>query len=208
MIRQNGNSWQENVQAMKGQKPYLIEVYLGGAMPNYTRALQNKGFDPVTKTFPVRVGEVLDIVWQNNGGITGSFDSHPMHIHGEHAWDLGSGNGTYNATENEKRWLSRTPARRDTTVLYRYTPKGVPHTTAGWRAWRIRVTDDNVGAWMMHCHVAQHTVMGMATVWVFGDADSILKKFPSTPYVSGYLDYGSSAYGSDAHDPFVNHFFT
>lgn len=131
-----------------------------------------------------------------------------MHIHGQHVWDLGGGNGTYNATRNEKHFEDFTPVLRDTTILYRYAVKGVPHTTAGWRGWRIRVTEENIGAWMMHCHVAQHAVMGMATVWVFGDADDILTKFPTLPFTQGYLDYGGSAYGNESVQPVVNHYFT
>lgn len=130
-----------------------------------------------------------------------------MHIHGQHFWDLGSGNGTYDAQQNEEHFKTFTPVRRDTTVLYRYATKGVPHTTAGWRAWRIRVTEENVGAWMMHCHLAQHAVMGMTTVWVFGDAPAILAKFPMLPFTQGYLQYGGSAYGSDTNHPVVNHHF-
>ncbi len=72
-------------------------------------------------------------------------------------------NGTYNATANEAKFEKYTPARRDTTMLYRYAVSGLPETTAGWRAWRIRVTEDDVGAWMMHCHVLQHMIMGKIT---------------------------------------------
>ncbi|KAL2678514.1 Multicopper oxidase aurL2 [[Neocosmospora] mangrovei] len=204
---QNGLPWKESVQAAQNQVPYLINVYNTGRTPNYTLALEHNGFDPETKAFPAKVGEVLDIVWENNNGPTGGWDFHPMHIHGQHFWDLGSGNGTYDAERNEEHFKDFTPVRRDTTILYRYATKGVPHTTAGWRAWRIRVTEENVGAWMMHCHVAQHAVMGMATVWVFGDAPAILSKFPTLPFTQGYLQYGGSAYGNDTNDPVVNHYF-
>ncbi|KAF2225409.1 Cupredoxin [Elsinoe ampelina] len=205
---QNGDSWKENVQALSPRPPYLVDVFTTGTVPNYTAAIANKGLDPVTNTWPAMVGEVLDIVWLSNSGPTGGFDFHPMHIHGEHIYDLGSGNGTYNAAENEKRFKNFTPAKRDTTVLYRYTVKGEkPFTTAGWRAWRIRITEENVGAWMAHCHVAQHAVMGMNTVWVYGDAKALLTKFPSVPYIQGYLDFGGSAFGKEGQPPVVNHHF-
>ncbi|PNS18161.1 Iron transport multicopper oxidase [Sphaceloma murrayae] len=204
---QNNVSWKENVED-DTRTPYLINVLTTGQSPNYTLALANNGHDPTTNTYPARVGEVLDIVWLSNSGPTGGFDFHPMHIHGEHAWDLGSGNGTYDAVENEKRFANFTPAKRDTTVLYRYAVRGPrPFTTMGWRAWRIRVTEQNVGAWMMHCHVAQHAVMGMNTVWVFGDAEEILTRFPRAPFVQGYLEFGGSAYGNGDRDPVVNHYF-
>ncbi|PHH69088.1 hypothetical protein CDD82_88 [Ophiocordyceps australis] len=204
---QNGFAWKEDVQAAANQVPYLISAYQSGQMPNYSLALEHGGFDPESKTFPARVGEVIDIVWQNNGGVTGNFDIHPMHIHGEHAYDLGSGNGTYNAAENDARFGDFIPARRDTTILYRYTKRGVPETTAGWRAWRIRITEDNIGAWMMHCHIAQHSAMGMNTVWVFGERDDIVNKFPELPYTQGYTEFGGSAYGNRNRDPVVNRYF-
>ncbi|KAM0231823.1 hypothetical protein ACHAP5_010923 [Fusarium lateritium] len=205
---QNGLPWKESVQAEHNQVPYLIQVYETGKTPNYTLALEHGGFDPEMKAFPAKVGEVLDIVWENNNGLTGGWDFHPMHVHGYHVYDLGSGNGTYDAQKNEAHFKDYTPVLRDTTNLYRYAVKGVPHHTAGWRAWRIRITEDNIGAWMMHCHVTQHHVMGMATVWVFGDAEDIRGKFPAAPYSQGYLNYGGSAYGSEDTEPVVNHYYT
>lgn len=201
---QNGQAWQENVQASPGHAPYLISFYNkdDNRAPNHTRALANGGFDPVSRTFTAIPGEVLDIVWESNSGPSGGFDFHPMHVHGEHVYDLGAGNGTYDPWKNEKRFNRGrfVPARRDTSILHRYTEKGHTNTTAGWRAWRIRVTEDNIGAWMMHCHVAQHAVMGMNTVWAFGERDDILEKLGDPPYVKGYLEYGGSAYGDPDED--------
>ena len=68
------------------------------------------------------------------------------------------------------------------------------------RAWRIRVT--NPGVWMYHCHILQHMVMGMQTVWVFGNASEIVGGVGS-PYVQGYLEFGGSAYGNGTYDPVV-----
>ncbi|KAI2606758.1 putative multicopper oxidase [Hypoxylon sp. NC1633] len=204
---QNNLSWTE-VEAQKLRyAPYLIQAYVEGKTPDYDEALKNNGWDPGTSAFPALVGEVLDIVWQSNSGPTGGFEYHPMHGHGEHYWDLGGGNGTYDAAANEERFKNYTPMKRDTTMLHRYTSKGQSYTTAGWRAWRIRVTEDNVGAWMMHCHILQHMIMGMQTVWVFGDALSILREIPP-PYISGYLDYGGDAYGNETYDPLVLEYYT
>lgn len=44
----------------------------------------------------------------------------------------------------------------------------------------------------------------MQTVWVFGNASSILAQFPKEPYVNGYLEFGGDAYGNDTYDPLVN----
>lgn len=55
---------------------------------------------------------------------------------------------------------------------------------------------------MMHCHILQHMIMGMQTVWVFGNESQIFERFPEEPYVQGYLKYGGSAYGNNTYDPF------
>ncbi|OTA98175.1 putative multicopper oxidase [Hypoxylon sp. CI-4A] len=204
---QNELSWTEVEAQQLNYKPYLIEAYIDGKTPDYDAALNNSGWDPETRAFPALVGEVLDIVWQSNSGSSGLFDFHPMHAHGEHYWDLGEGNGTYDAAANEEHFKNYTPMRRDTTMLHKYRADGDENVTAGWRAWRIRVTEENVGAWMMHCHILHHMIMGMQTVWVFGDALSIIQEIPP-PYVSGYLEYGGNAYGNETYDPLVLEYYT
>jgi len=94
---------------------------------------------------------------------------------------------------------------RDTTMLYRYATSGVKNTTAGWRAWRIKY--DEAGAFLLHCHILQHHIMGMATAWVIGNATELQAVWPTPPYVDGYLAFGGSAYGNETYNPLVNHFF-
>lgn len=53
--------------------------------------MENGGWDPYSNAFPALPGEVLDIVWLSNSGPTGGWDFHPMHAHGKHYFDLGSG---------------------------------------------------------------------------------------------------------------------
>ncbi|KAL8351510.1 hypothetical protein RB598_006338 [Gaeumannomyces tritici] len=202
----NSLAWQESALADDtGYVPLLVRLYVTGETPDYGAARANQDWDPETKAFPALVGETLDIVWLSNSGPTGGWDAHPMHMHGERYWDLGSGNGTYDAAANEAARFGGgyTPARRDTTMLYRYAAKGGVHMTAGWRAWRVRVTEESVGAWVLHCHVLMHMVMGMQTVWVFGNTSQILTRFPQQPYIAGYLDFGGSVYGNGTSDPVV-----
>ncbi|CAJ2512777.1 Uu.00g008960.m01.CDS01 [Anthostomella pinea] len=195
----NGLGWDEEAQEKDKSAPYLITAYNEEKTPDYDAALKNKGWDPETRAFPARVGEVLEIVWQSNSGPTGGLDLHPMHAHGQHYWDLGAGSGEYDAKKNDKKLDGYIPMRRDTTMLHRYEEKTKPNTVNGWRAWRIRVTKENVGAWPMHCHVLPHMIMRMQTVWVFGDASEVtasLHKIPQS-YLQGYLEPGGSAYGKD-----------
>ncbi|KXX78808.1 hypothetical protein MMYC01_200954 [Madurella mycetomatis] len=59
-------------------KPVLIDIYERGAaaLPNYEAVLANNGWDPATKTFPAKLGEVIEIVFQITGsGGPSSYDA-------------------------------------------------------------------------------------------------------------------------------------
>ncbi|KAJ5701598.1 hypothetical protein N7488_009146 [Penicillium malachiteum] len=186
---------------------YLVDIYTGklNTEETYQRAIsKGHGFDNITRTFPAQVGEVLEIVWQNEGTFTnGGLDVHPFHAHGRHFYDIGGGDGKYNATANEERLKSSRPIQRDISMLYRYRNETDPLAPSGWRAWRIKVTD--AGVWMYHCHSLQHMIMGMQTVFIFGDRNEVIAQ--SAPVDVGYLTYGGSAYGNSTHSPVVRHFF-
>jgi L-ascorbate oxidase len=200
---QNGYDW---VQSFP-QSPYLVDIYTGMLDTDgvYRRAIsQGHGFDNITRTFPAQIGEVLEIVWQNQGTFSnGGLDARPFHAHGRHFYDIGGGDGEYNATANEERLKSSGPVQRDTSMLYRYREKTTPLAPSGWRAWRVRVTE--AGVWMFHCHVLQHMVMGMQTVFIFGNRNDVMAQ--SDPVDAGYLTYGGSAYGNTTHSPVVRHYF-
>ncbi|KAL6711560.1 hypothetical protein ACN47E_004494 [Coniothyrium glycines] len=206
----NGLNWTEDSITTEhaNTPPYLVDIYKNGpaAMPNYTAALENNGWDPYTLTWPAKLGEVLEIILVNTGSIVngnGGFDYHPFHIHGSHYYDCGSGNGTYDPDANEEKLKNYSPVLRDTTNLYRYREKGVAGDDEGWRCWRLRV--DSPGCWMMHCHVLQHMIMGMQSVWIMGDYEDIVK----IPYsgAEGYLEFGGNAYGGQDITPSVWHEF-
>lgn len=186
--------------------PYLVDIYKNGpaAMPNYTAALENGGWDPHTLAWPAKIGEVLEIILENTGSLVnnnGGVDFHPFHMHGGHYYDCGSGNGSYDAVANEARLKDYSPVLRDTTNLYRYGAKGSPGQPAGWRCWRLGVQD--AGCWMLHCHILQHMIMGMQSVWVMGEYEEIAR----IPYsgAKGYLDFGGTAYGGEDISPIVWH---
>ncbi|CEL08619.1 hypothetical protein ASPCAL11767 [Aspergillus calidoustus] len=199
---QNGYDW---VQSFP-KSPYLVDIYTHklNVEETYHRALtRGNGFDNITRTFPAKIGEVLEIVWQNRGTVNnGGLDAHPFHAHGRHYYDIGGGDGLYNATANEERLKDTHPIQRDTSVLYRYRKNTEVLAPSGWRAWRIRV--ENAGVWMYHCHVLQHMVMGMQTVFTFGDREDVIEQSGSVD--EGYLVYGGSAYGNGERDPLVQHF--
>lgn len=159
--RLNNLSWTEAT----ARTPLMVDIYERGqaAVPDFDAAVANDGWDPATKAFPARLGEVLEIVFQNTGSLAnggGGVDVHPFHAHGEHYFDVGGGDGSYDAEANEASIVAAgyEPVKRDTTMLYRYVTNAGAGVPAGWRAWRIRV--DDPGVWMIHCHTLQHMVMG------------------------------------------------
>ncbi|PYI00886.1 putative multi-copper oxidase [Aspergillus sclerotiicarbonarius CBS 121057] len=219
----NNHTWTELDEHEKGSSPldthltanppYLVNIYLHGeqAIPDYNTAVHDHGGrDPKLNVYAAKVGEIIDIIFINEpNGLAGGFDAHPFHIHGSHIWDLGSGPGMYNATENETKLKGYRPITRDTSLLYKYTNGddaglGVENTAQGWRAWRLRV--DNPGVWMIHCHNVFHMIMGMQSIWVMGNATEITRDV-GPALVEGYLDFGGNAYGNDSFDPLVNHYF-
>lgn len=205
--------------------PYLVALYENktNVLPNYTYALEHGGFDKRVRAFPGKLGEVLDIVIQVRGlNVTSAPDVHPFHIHGRHVWNLGSGNGSYpgkHANEKRLRKAGITPVLRDSTMLFRPWLNAPRHAPAGWRAWRLKVSEP--GAWLLHCHTLAHMIMvsgilllnnawliqmqGMQSVWVFGDEADILKV--PKPMVEGYLSYGGGAYGNTTHVPCAVHHY-
>lgn len=102
LYRMNNYTWNEETP----KEPYLVSLYKndGEEFPSLDRALQHEGIDPVTDAFPAEIGEVLEIVVQGTGSTGGTRETHPWHAHGSHYWDLGSGDGIYNATANEEKW--------------------------------------------------------------------------------------------------------
>ena len=94
--RLSGDQWNEStIYDTPGDRPYLIDIYEKGpdAIPNYQSALANHGWDPVTYTWPAKIGEVLEIIWVNTGSLVdnnGGVDYHPFHAHGGHYYDIGS----------------------------------------------------------------------------------------------------------------------
>ncbi|KAJ3157608.1 hypothetical protein HDU86_003260 [Geranomyces michiganensis] len=136
-----------------------------------------KDLPAASKPVPIERGRVVDIVLQSNvGTLNGVCEEHPFHLHGHSFWDLGGGNGTWNP--GIKVNVDRA-VLRDTVTVYPYRsayfqtplPAG---SSCGWR--RIRFVADNPGAWMLHCHIVAHLVMGMAESFIVGE-----KQIPPLP---------------------------
>lgn len=74
---------------------------------------------------------------------------HPFHIHGHDFFVLGSGQGTYSASQFSTLNF-KNPVRRDVATL----------PASGWLV--IAFQTDNPGAWLLHCHIAWHVSEGLS----------------------------------------------
>ncbi|KAI8711484.1 hypothetical protein NCS52_01412000 [Fusarium sp. LHS14.1] len=119
----------------------------------------SSGWDANT-TIHLPINSTIDIIMRISSK---SMDTmgHPIHLHGHKFWLLGFGVGDFlytDVTDAPKDLINlEDPPYRDTI--------GLP--SQGWIA--LRYVTDNPGAWMLHCHLQWHAVVGMAVVLVEGE---------------------------------------
>jgi len=139
-----------------------VETGTGGAQNSSPSAIQvwtSLPDQPETETFPVvgthvvkiALGEVVEVVLQNNPA--SSFNSageprltqeeHPFHLHGQHFWHLGVVSGKYPGPEAASSQLNtKNPPFRDTATM-------LPNS---YLVFRFKA--ENPGTWILHCHVS------------------------------------------------------
>ncbi|KAB8230045.1 multicopper oxidase-domain-containing protein [Aspergillus alliaceus] len=78
--------------------------------------------------------------------------AHPIHFHGHDFWILAQRNTSWDGTSTS--FQLKNPVRRDTAVLPAH----------GYLALAFQL--DNPGAWLVHCHIAWHSSMGLALEFV------------------------------------------
>lgn len=123
----------------------------------------NDGFDASTRSYPIRLGEIVDIYIHNVAGTSGLLEAHPWHFHGEHPYHIATGllvnstNGTLRMSSAE--YSPAAPTRRDTVVTFpgvgatylNHTEKLANQTIGGYVQLRLNATVP--GAWIVHCHL-------------------------------------------------------
>jgi hypothetical protein len=127
---------------------YSARVVDPGGQPGRTLGVLKEAIVSIEK------GEVIEFVLQNALALNGAAEYHPWHIHGHSFWVVGQGQGTFNPATDVATYNLKNPVLRDTVSLQ---PRG-------WVA--VRFLADNPGAWMFHCHILSHQIMGMAFVMV------------------------------------------
>mmetsp|Transcript_1948 Transcript_1948/g.2989 ORF Transcript_1948/g.2989 Transcript_1948/m.2989 type:complete len:508 (-) Transcript_1948:218-1741(-) len=93
--------------------------------------------------------EVVELVFQNTRALNNVSELHSWHSHGHSVWVVGTGIGIFDPVKDVQNFNLVNPLLRDTFDMY----------PLGWTA--IRLVANNPGAWLFHCHINAHVVMGM-----------------------------------------------
>ncbi|KAG0147834.1 hypothetical protein CROQUDRAFT_90966 [Cronartium quercuum f. sp. fusiforme G11] len=178
----NGVAYAESSQLV----PYLVAAYQKNTElhPDYKAAAQNHGFDPKTTTFPIQYGEVVEMVVLNRASSAGTTEAHPWHFHGQSPYYIASGTGEFTRQALRQALAKRKgkPYQRDTQVIFsgrgatwKQPTSLIPAGTAsGWFLMRMQAT--HVGAFLLHCHIGLHMMMGMGATLLIG-----LEHLPKIP---------------------------
>ncbi|MBW0519143.1 hypothetical protein O181_058858 [Austropuccinia psidii MF-1] len=154
--------------------PFLVRAYTTGLKPNYTDAFQNNGFDSSLKAYPIKLGEVIEFVIINLSSTVNVSEAHPWHFHGQKFSVIAQGFGEFNEAslrKAESRHRGRS-IKRDTHIVLagkngRYFDGPLQSgTQAGWTV--VRLKAQTPGAFLVHCHLQVHAIMGMGLVLLIG----------------------------------------
>ncbi|KAJ5180258.1 hypothetical protein N7492_003468 [Penicillium capsulatum] len=160
-------------------------------------------YDSQQHVYTFKKGDVIDIILENwsadDEWTTAASDTHPMHLHGAHFFDLGYGLGEW----SPKAKYNGYPLKRDTSMLYSSGCEGGDgkgegeYYSSGWRHIRFKV--ESLGVWMLHCHTLGHMLSGMATNFAFGTPDEI-RDLPKPDVVGWDADKPQNLYSKlDTH---------
>ncbi|KAL9543055.1 hypothetical protein MBANPS3_008298 [Mucor bainieri] len=118
------------------------------------------GFSLAHQTYPLGLGEIVDLVFQNVQLPTGNCVLHPWHTHGHSHYLLAEGPGDYIHETDKDIHTYPNPVYRDVSIVY---PRSVNGTeNCGWT--KVRLFTDNPGVWPVHCHITAHMLQGKMVV--------------------------------------------
>ncbi|KAH7429619.1 hypothetical protein KP509_09G059000 [Ceratopteris richardii] len=120
-----------------------------------------------TKVKVLEYGANVQLVLQDTGTLF--FESHPMHLHGQNFYVVGTGSGTYDPSTAPSTFNLDNPPFLNTVSV----PFG------GWTAIRFKAT--NPGVWFLHCHIDIHPSLGMAMAFIVKDGSKPYQKLPRPP---------------------------
>lgn len=143
------------------QVPLLVGMYNGQVVVDDAAearaAAQGNYFDATTGAYLLEVGDVVEIVLQNQVGTNGVV-IHPFHMHGGDFWDMGGSDGSFSEEAYAELLQTVDPVRRDTTLLSALpASRSASGTPQGWRVWRWEAKAK--GAWMLHWYFSSKLVL-------------------------------------------------
>lgn len=148
-----------------GQPPLLFN-FTGENLPGFL-LFPNRA----TEVRVVEYNTSLEIVFQGTNLL--ARENHPMHLHGFSFYVVGTGFGNFDKDKDPLNYNLVDPPYQNTV--------GVPRS--GWAAIRFRA--QNPGVWFMHCHLDQHLIWGMDTVFIVkngnGAGECMLPPPPDMP---------------------------
>eukprot|EP00253_Pinus_taeda_P000936 PITA_00936 len=107
---------------------------------------------PATKVKVLKYNATVQLVFQSTNIFVA--ENHPMHLHGYNFYVIGEGFGNYNPATDPLKFNLVDPPLRNTVIA----------PVSGWVA--IRFKADNPGVWFLHCHLDDHLVWGLNTVFI------------------------------------------
>ncbi|KAA1107916.1 hypothetical protein PGTUg99_009871 [Puccinia graminis f. sp. tritici] len=187
----------------KRKLPVLVQAYTDGLRPDYEAASKNNGYDPKLDAYPVKLGEVIEFVIVNIASTVNVSEAHPWHLHGQKFYVIGQGYGEFNEESYEKinkdnHRRNKRSIERDTQVVFagkngKYFKGPMPSGShVGWLV--IRLVAKTPGAFLIHCHLQVHAIMGMTMVMLVG-----IENLPPLP--KGFLKSYTSPHGLRVKEP-------
>ncbi|RLN53384.1 hypothetical protein BBJ29_009020 [Phytophthora kernoviae] len=119
-------------------------------------------------------------------------DQHPIHLHAHSPWIVGSGHASRKAILDNNLTALRLndPMQHDVfTVPECLTDNNGTCTDLGYVVFRL--TADNPGVWIMHCHIDWHFVLGLAVLFV--EAEDVLHELGLAEFSSNMLSVCNGA---------------
>ncbi|KNZ59038.1 L-ascorbate oxidase [Puccinia sorghi] len=190
----------------KHRVPLLVQAYTHGLKPDYEAASRNNGYDAKLDAYPVKLGEVIEFVIVNTASTVNVSEAHPWHLHGQKFYVIGQGYGEFNEESYQKvnkdnHLKNKRSIERDTQIVLagkngKYFKGPMPSGShVGWLV--IRLVAKTPGAFLVHCHLQVHAIMGMTLVMLVG-----IENLPPLP--QGFLEEYTNPGGSRVKQP-VSH---
>lgn len=122
---------------------------------------------PGTKVKVLPFNSAVQVVYQNTATLVS--ENHPIHLHGQNFYVVGTGSGNYNSTTDPANFNLKNPASRNTITV----PAG------GWAAVRFRAA--NPGVWFVHCHFDIHQSWGLDMAFITLNGKGPFQTLPPLP---------------------------